>query len=75
MAGKSPSDGASNQDQAPVVRDPKSLIEYLRAAGPIDQDFPEIEDFPPEDVTAFDDWVAEEEEPCWPNPLQSVKGE
>jgi antitoxin VapB len=34
----------------------KSLLEYLKTAEPLDVDFPEIEDSPPEPVTVFDDF-------------------
>jgi len=38
----------------------KSLLEYLQTAEPLDIDFPEIDDPPPEPVTVFDDWDDED---------------
>jgi hypothetical protein len=58
MGRKTPPVGAGAEGKTPSGVKPKeSLIEYLKTAEPFNEDFPEIEDLPPEDVDVFDDFV------------------
>jgi hypothetical protein len=47
---------SARPDEAPKPRSPGSLIEHPRTAEPLGEEFPEIEDFPPEEITIFDDY-------------------
>jgi hypothetical protein len=65
MTRRRASNHTEGQGKGPTPRTPKALVEYLKAAEPLDEDFPEIEDFPPERATYFDDF---EDEPAEPAP-------
>jgi antitoxin VapB len=43
-------DGRLSLEPVRVKRSPKSLVEWLRSQPPLDEDFPEISDPPPEPV-------------------------
>ena len=43
-------DGRLSLEPVPRKRSPKELIAWLKSQAPIDEDFPEIEDYPPEPV-------------------------
>ena len=43
-------DGRLSLEPARRKMSPKELVEWLRSQPPLDEDFPEVEDFPPEPV-------------------------
>lgn len=43
-------DGRLSLEPARRKMSPKELVEWLRSQTPLDEDFPEVEDFPPEPV-------------------------
>ena len=43
-------DGRLSLEPLPRRRSPKELVKWLRSQPPLDEDFPEVQDFPPEPV-------------------------
>ena len=43
-------DGTLSIRPVPIRRSPKELVEWLKSQPPLDVDFPEIEDLPPEPI-------------------------
>jgi len=64
MAGRKPLSGRATTDReaSPAVT-PAQLVEWLRTLEPLAEEFPEIEDFPPEPVPYFDDFDEERVSP------------
>jgi len=44
------SNGKLSLEPVSRKRSPKELVEWLKSQAPLDEDFPEVEDFPPEPV-------------------------